>query len=74
MMEDRQQAPCMYDVFGNEIYDGGEYFASDEGNIAAVHPSENWNVHNALIEHLVETYGTNRIAEMCGLDKRVCKI
>lgn len=74
MMEDRQQAPCMYDVFGNEIYDGGEYFVSDEGNIAAVPLSENWNVHNALIEHLVETYGTNYIAEMCGLDKRVCKI
>ena len=74
MMEDRQQAPCMYDVFGNEIYEGGEYFVSDEGNIAAVPPSENWNAHNALIEHLVETYGTNYIAEMCGLDKRVCKI
>lgn len=74
MMEDRQQAPCMYDVFGNEIYEGGEYFVSDEGNIAAVPPSENWNVHNALIKHLVETYGTNYIAEMCGLDKRVCKI
>lgn len=74
MMEDRQQAPCMYDVFGNEIYEGGEYFVSDEGNISAVPPSENWNVHNALIEHLVETYGTNRIAEMCGLDKQVCKI
>ena len=74
MMEDRQQAPCMYDVFGNEIYEGGEYFVSDEGNIAAVPPSENWNVHNSLIEHLVGTYGTNRIAEMCGLDKRVCKI
>ena len=74
MMKDKQQAPCMYDVFGNEIYEGGEYFASDEGNIAAVPSSENWNVHNALIEHLVETYGTNYIAEMCGLDKRVCKI
>ena len=29
MMEDKQQAPCMYDVFGNEIYEGGEYFISD---------------------------------------------
>lgn len=74
MMKDKQQAPCMYDVFGNEIYDGNEYFVSDEGNIAAASPGENWNVHNALIEHLVETYGTNYIAEMCGLDKRVCKI
>lgn len=74
MMKDKQQAPCMYDVFGNEIYDGNEYFVSDEGNIAAASPGENWTVHNALIEHLVETYGTNHIAEMCGLDKRVCKI
>ena len=73
-MEDKQQAPCMYDVFGNEIYDGNEYFVSDEGNIAAASPGENWTVQNALIEHLVETYGTNSIAEMCGLDKRVCKI
>lgn len=74
MMKDKQQAPCMYDVFGNEIYDGNEYFVSDEGNIAAASPGENWTVQNALIEHLVETYGTNYIAEMCGLDKRVCKI
>lgn len=74
MMEDKQQAPFITDINGAEIYDGNEYFVSDEGNIAAAAPSENWNVHNALIEHLVETYGTNYIAEMCGLDKRVCKI
>lgn len=74
MMKDKQQAPCMYDVFGNEIYDGNEYFVSDEGNIAAASPGENWTVQNALIAHLVETYGANYIAEMCGLDKRVCKI
>lgn len=74
MMEDKQQAPFITDINGAEIYDGNEYFVSDEGNIAAALPSENWDVHNALIEHLVETYGTNHIAEMCGLDKRVCKI
>ena len=74
MMEDRQQAPFITDINGAEIYDGNEYFVSGEGNIAAASPGENWNVHNALIEHLVETYGTNYIAEMCGLDKRVCKI
>lgn len=74
MMEDKQRAPFITDINGAEIYDGNEYFVSDEGNIAAALPSENWDVHNALIEHLVETYGTNRIAEMCGLDKQVCKI
>ena len=57
-----------------EIYDGNEYFVSDEGNIAAALPGENWDVHNALIEHLVETFGTNYIAELCGLERRVCKI
>lgn len=74
MMKDRQQAPFITDINGAEIYDGNEYFVSDEGNIAAASPGENWTVQNALIEHLVETYGTNYIAEMCGLDKRVCKI
>ena len=74
MMKDKQQAPFITDINGAEIYDRNEYFVSDEGTIAAVPPGENWNAHNALIEHLVETYGTNYIAEMCGLDKRVCKI
>ena len=74
MMEDRQQAPFITDINGAEIYDGNEYFVSGEGNIAAVPPGENWNVHNALIEHLVETFGTNYIAERCGLKRRVCKI
>ena len=61
MMKDKQQAPFITDINGAEIYDGNEYFVSDEGNIAAVPPGENWNAHNALIEHLVETYGTNYI-------------
>ena len=74
MMKDKQQAPFITDINGTEIYDGNEYFVSDEGNIAAAAASENWTVQNALIAHLVETYGTNHIAEMCGLDKRVCKI
>ena len=74
MMVDKQTAPFITDINGVEIYDGNEYFVSDEGNIAAALPGENWNVHNALLEYLVETYGTNYIAEMCGLAKRVCKI
>lgn len=74
MMEDRQQAPFITDINGTEIYDGNEYFVSDEGNIAAAAASENWTVQNALIAHLVETYGTNSIAEMCGLERRICKI
>lgn len=74
MMEDRQQAPFITDINGAEIYAGNEYFVSDEGNIAAVPPGENWTVQNALIAHLVETYGTNYIAERCGLVRRVCKI
>lgn len=74
IMRDKQTAPFITDINGVEIYDGNEYFVSDEGNIAAALPGENWNVHNALIEYLVETFGTNYIAEMCGLAKRVCKI
>ena len=49
MMKDKQQASFITDINGAEIYDGNEYFVSDEGNIAAVPPGENWNVHNALI-------------------------
>ena len=74
MMKDKQQAPFITDINGAEIYDGNEYFVSDEGNIAAASPGENWTVQNALIAQLVETYGTNYIAEKCGLVKRVCKI
>ena len=73
-MMDKQQAPFITDINGAEIYDGNEYFVSDEGNIAAALPSENWDVHNALIELLVETFGKNYIAELCGLERRVCKI
>ena len=73
-MEDRQQAPCMYDVFGNEIYEGDEYYVSNEGNIAAAPPSENYDVYSALLRHMVETFGVNYMAEMCGMEKRVCEI
>ena len=31
MMEDRQQAQCMFDRFGAEIYEGEEYFAGNDG-------------------------------------------
>lgn len=33
MMEDRQQAQCMFDRFGAEIYEGEEYFAGNDGDI-----------------------------------------
>ena len=42
MMEDKQQAQCMFDRFGTEIYEGEEYFVGNEGNVF-VCDSENFD-------------------------------
>lgn len=34
MMKDKQQAQCMFDRFGAEIYEGEEYFAGNDGDIS----------------------------------------
>lgn len=48
MMEDRQQAQCMFDRFGAEIYEGEEYFAANDGDIF-VCDSENFDPGNHVI-------------------------
>lgn len=62
-MKDKQQAPCIYDVYGTEIYDGGEYYLADDGAIAALDRSENFDPNNAVVGDLVREVGTNFILE-----------
>ena len=69
MMKDKQQAPCMFDRFGAEIYEGEEYFVGNEGNVF-VSDSENFDAGNHVICDLVETMGTSWILEELGYEKR----
>lgn len=69
-MTDKQQAPCIYDKFGTEIYDGGEYYLADDGAVAALGRSENFDPNNAVIEDLVREVGTNYILEALGYGRR----
>ena len=70
MMEDRQQAPFITDINGAEIYDGNEYFVSDEGNMADLTDREDRDPNNQIIAVLVETLGTRHILEELGYEKR----
>ena len=69
MMEDKQQAQCMFDRFGAEIYEGEEYFAGNDGDIF-VCDSENFDPGNHAICDLVETMGTKWILEQLGYQKK----
>lgn len=69
-MTDKQQAPCIYDVYGREIYDGGEYYLADDGAIAALDRSENFEPNNTVIDDLVREVGTNYILEALGYERR----
>lgn len=69
IMKDRQQAQCMFDRFGAEIYEGEEYFAGNEGNVF-VCDSENFDPGNHVICDLVETMGTRWILEQLGYQKK----
>lgn len=69
-MMDKQQVPCIFDIFGNEIYDGNEYFVGDEGIMACPSQSENYDPNNQIIAALVEALGTEYIMEELGYEKR----
>lgn len=69
-MRDKQQEPCIFDIFGTEIYDGGEYYLADDGAIAALGRSENFDPNNAVIGDIVQNVGTNFILEALGYEKR----
>lgn len=60
----------MYDIFGQEIYEGGEYWVGDEGNMADLDDAENYDTHNPIIGVLVETLGTKYILEQLGYERR----
>lgn len=69
-MMDKQQAPCIFDIFGNEIYDGNEYWVGDEDIMACLSQSENHNPNNQIIAALVEALGTEYIMEALGYERR----
>lgn len=69
-MMDKQQAPCIFDIFGNEIYDGNEYFVGDEGIMACLSQNENHDPNNQIIAEVVETLGTEYILEALGYERR----
>lgn len=74
MMRDAQQAPFMTDIFGDEIYDGEEYWHGEEGEIKAPDSAENYRSSNAIIEMLVEQLGTEFILQALGYERRVCSL
>lgn len=65
-MQDKQQAPCMYDVYGVEIYDGEEYYVGNEGTVAPPPLKEDFNPDNEVIADIVKHVGTRRIMEGIG--------
>lgn len=69
-MQDKQQAPCMYDAYGVEIYDGEEYFVGNEGAVS-LSLEENFNPRNDVISDIVQQVGTRRIMEALGYKRRV---
>lgn len=69
-MTDKQQAPCIYDIFGNEIYDGNEYWVGDEGVMACLSQSEDHDQNNQILSVLAETLGTEYILEALGYERR----
>lgn len=66
--KDPQQARCMYDIFGIEIYPGENYYTGDEGIIADP-GDDNYDSRNAAISLLVEQLGTRYILEALGYGK-----
>lgn len=67
--KDPQQADCIYDIFGVEIYSGEEYWNGDEGIIADP-GSDNYDPGNAIIGLLVQQLGTRYILEQLGYQRR----
>lgn len=71
-MRDIQQDAFVYDIFGNEIYDGEEYWYGDEGAMKALDSTENYRSNNEIIDMLVEQLGTEFILQALGYVRRVC--
>lgn len=69
MFKDPQDAGFIRDVFGDEIYDGNEYWFGDEGIIADP-GDENYDSRNAIMSLLTEQLGTRYILEQLGYERR----
>lgn len=63
---DRQQADCMYDIYGNEIYEGDAYYDIDGTIVADIERGENYVEDNNVIAALVEKLGTREILARLG--------
>lgn len=68
---DRQQADCMYDVYDNEIYVGDRYYDIDGMIVADIDSGEDDIPDNAVLATLVEKWGTAKIMEALGFERKV---
>lgn len=67
--KDPQQARCIYDIFGTEIYPGEDYWQGDEG-IMADPGTENYDPDNQIAALLVQQLGTRHILEALGYGRK----
>lgn len=67
--KDPQQARCIYDIFGTEIYPGEDYWQGDEG-IMADPGTENYDPDNQIVALLVQQLGTRHILEALGYGRK----
>lgn len=68
---DKQQADCIYDVYGNEIYEGDAYYDIDGTIVADIWNRENYTETNNVITVLVEQLGTREILDRLGYVRKV---
>lgn len=66
-----QNADFIHDVFGNEIYEGNDYWLGDEG-IFADPENDNYDSGNAIMSLLVQQLGTRYILEQLGYERKIC--
>lgn len=69
MFKDPQDAKFIRDVFGDEIYDGTDYWFGDAG-IFADPDEDSYDSRNPIMSLLVEQLGTRYILEQLGYERR----
>lgn len=68
---DKQQADCIFDVYGNEIYEGDAYYNIDGKIVSDIWNWENYTETNNVITVLVEQLGTREILYRLGYVRKV---
>lgn len=68
---DKQQDNCIYDIYGNEIYTGDRYYDIGGMIVADTESGEDDIPDNAVLTTLVEKWGTAKIMEALGFERKV---